>query len=160
MPNAEEGYVVNHHATERPEGAIAPQSVHPHCVVCGPGNSCGLGLRFLPSPGGRGVRAAFDCSSQFEGYTGLLHGGIVSAILDGAMAHCLFRLGRIGHTGSLTVRFRHPVLVDKDATVEAWLEESRGRLHVLSARLEQGGQVKVEASARFMEAERPDVHCD
>jgi len=130
---------------------IDPRSVHPHCVVCGPDNPCGLALHFVPSSSGTGVRAVFECAEPFQGYTGLLHGGVVSAVLDGAMAHCLFRLGRVGHTGSLQVRFRHPILVGKTASVEARLELSRGRLHVLSARLEQEGTIKAEASARFVE---------
>lgn len=133
-------------------GTIAPDAVHPHCIVCGPENPCGLHLEFQPSQGRAGVRAVFDCPPVYEGYTGLLHGGIVSAVLDGAMAHCLFQLGRVAHTGSLNVRFRFPVLVGRRATVEAWLEGSRGRLYALRARLEQDDRVKVEASARFMAA--------
>lgn len=70
------------------------------------------------------------------------------------MAHCLFHLGRVGHTGSLEVRFRRPVLVGRRADVRARLELSRGRVHLLRAELEQDGEIKVRASAKFLESDR------
>jgi acyl-coenzyme A thioesterase PaaI-like protein len=133
--------------------SIDPALLHPACVVCASSNSRGLTLKFVPSADGRGVEASFDCLDVFQGYVGLVHGGIVSAVLDGAMAHCLFHLGRVAHTGSLVVRFRHPVVVNRKATVLARLDRSRGRLHMLSAELEQDGQVKVVASAKFLETQ-------
>jgi len=31
-----------------------------------------------------GVQATFQCVESFEGYPGILHGGVISSILDGA----------------------------------------------------------------------------
>jgi acyl-coenzyme A thioesterase PaaI-like protein len=107
---------------------------------------------FAPAADGRGVAAVFDCRESVEGYEGLVHGGVITMLLDGAMAHCLFRLGHIAHTGELTVRFRHPVVVGREARVRAWQERSRGRLHVLAADLWQDGRVKAVATAKFLEA--------
>jgi acyl-coenzyme A thioesterase PaaI-like protein len=137
---------------ERPAPRVDAALLHPECVVCAASNPRGLSLRFDASADGRGVEAIFECHGVFQGYIGLVHGGIVSAVLDGAMAHCLFHLGRVAHTGSLAVRFRHPVVVDRQARVRARLERSLGRMHMLSAELEQDGQVKVTASGRFVES--------
>jgi acyl-coenzyme A thioesterase PaaI-like protein len=79
-----------------------------------------------------------------------MHGGIVCAVLDGAMANCLFATGRAGRTGRLTVRFRQPVLARGTATVSARLVRIRGRRAELEAALEQDGQVKAGASGVFM----------
>jgi acyl-coenzyme A thioesterase PaaI-like protein len=97
----------------------------------------------------------FDCRDSVEGYAGLVHGGVLSMLLDGAMAQCLFHLGRVAHTGELTIRFRHPVLVGRDARIRAWHERTHGRLHVLGADLRQDGRVKVVATAKFLEARAP-----
>jgi acyl-coenzyme A thioesterase PaaI-like protein len=137
--------------TAVPRQLVEASRLHPHCIVCGAGNPRGLGLRFVASDDERRVEATFDCSEIFEGYVGVVHGGIVSAVLDGAMANYLFHLGCTAQTGGLSVRFRHPVLVGRRATVRAWLKRSRGRLHVLAAELEQDGQVKAVASGRFLE---------
>ena len=132
--------------------AVDWATLHPRCIVCGRDNPRGLGLTFTPSADGRGVEALCACDERVEGYGGLVHGGVVSMLLDGAMAHCLFHLGCVAHTGELTVRFRAPVLVGREARVRAWRERSRGRLHVLGADLSQDGRVKAVATAKFLEA--------
>jgi len=68
---------------------------HPNCVVCGPDKQFGLQLEFTVSEDG-GVQAAFDCGKTFQRYPGLLHGGVISSLLDGAMTNCLFAHGRQG----------------------------------------------------------------
>jgi acyl-coenzyme A thioesterase PaaI-like protein len=127
--------------------------LHPNCVVCSTTNRRGLAVQFVPSNGVRAaVEATFDCDAAFQGYEDLVHGGIVCSLLDGAMANCLFRFGRVAHTATLTVRFRHPVLVGRPATVRGWIERTRGRLHLTAAELVQDGQVKAQASAKFVAA--------
>lgn len=135
-------------------GAALADRLHAGCVVCSRRNPRGLGLRFRPAADGCGVTAEFPCDADFQGYDGLIHGGVVSMLLDGAMAHCLFHQGRAGHTGELVVRFRQGVLVGHPATVSARLVRSKGRMHELSAELRQDGAVKAEATARFMEDRR------
>jgi len=132
---------------------VSREQQHPHCIVCGLGNPLGMGLAFTPSADGRGVESAFDCSARFEGYVGLVHGGVVGMLLDGAMANCLFHLGTVAHTGHLAIRFRHPVLVGRPAVVRAWLLRSRGRLHVLGADVRQDDRVTAVATAKFLESE-------
>jgi acyl-coenzyme A thioesterase PaaI-like protein len=39
------------------------------------------------------VRATFECDHTFEGYPGMVHGGVISSILDGAMGNCMFAHG-------------------------------------------------------------------
>ena len=147
-------------ATDRPDVAVGPPAatgaaladrLHGGCVVCSRRNPRGLGLCFRPAADGSGVTTEFPCDADFQGYDGLVHGGVVSMLLDGAMAHCLFHQGRVGHTGELVVRFRQGVLVGRPAAVSARLVRSKGRMHELSAELRQDGVVKAEATARFME---------
>ncbi|MFO7691514.1 MAG: PaaI family thioesterase [Vicinamibacterales bacterium] len=134
------------------EGAGSVRArLHPHCIVCGAGNPRGLGLMFTPCADGGGVETRFDCAESVEGYTGLVHGGVVGMLMDAAMAQCLFHLGCVAHTGELHVRFRHPIVVGREARVRAWRERTRGRLHVLGADLRQDGRVKAVATAKFLE---------
>ena len=124
--------------------------VHPHCVVCSASNPGGLGLRVTPLPDGA-VRAECDCDGAFEGYPGALHGGMVCALLDGAMANCLFHAGLVARTASMSVRFRHGVGTGKPVTIVARIARSRGRFHELTAELSQDGEVRAEATAKFLE---------
>lgn len=133
------------------ERARFKEAWHPHCVVCGPPREGALGLHFTMDGEGPSVAATFECDARFEGYSGQLHGGIVSCLLDGAMAHCLFAMGRVAYTADLSVRYRQAVRIGRPALVKARLEHSRGRLHTLTAELVQDDVVRATARARFLE---------
>ena len=127
---------------------------HPQCVVCSPPNAHGLGVEFACSPDGS-VWGELAGAAAFQGYTGKLHGGIIAALLDGAMTNCLFAHDHEAMTAELTVRYRHPVLAEGGLTVRAWLTGSYGPLFRLEAELVQGGQVKATATGKFMAAQDP-----
>jgi acyl-coenzyme A thioesterase PaaI-like protein len=92
----------------------------------------------------------FACDSRYEGYTGVLHGGIISALLDGAMTNCLFLHGQVAVTAELVVRFRHPILLERSAEVQAWITVAEPPVFRLKAQIEQDGIVKAAARAAFM----------
>ena len=124
--------------------------VHHDCVVCSPSHVRGLCVKFTACADGS-VQASFDCDSAFEGYKGVLHGGVIASLLDGAMTNCLFAHGRSALTGELNVRFRHPVVTNTSATVRAAIEWSEPPLFVLKAEVLQNGQVKATSTGKFME---------
>jgi len=126
-------------------------TAHPHCVVCGADNPRGLQVDFRPTADG-GVEAHFDCVNVFEGYSRRIHGGVIAALLDGAMTNCLFAHGRVAVTAELTVRYRHPVMTDRRATVRARIRESSHGLHRVSAELLQDDRILVMATAKFLES--------
>ena len=126
------------------------ERLHGQCVLCGANHPHGLRLRFSVHEDGH-VESMFDCSRSWQGYTGHLHGGVISALLDSAMTHCLFARGCIGMTGELKVRFLAPVDVDIPAVISAQLCESHGPLHGLRGEIRQGDQVRAKATAKFME---------
>jgi acyl-coenzyme A thioesterase PaaI-like protein len=125
------------------------QHAHPGCVVCSEENGQGLKLDFNISADGT-VSADFTLERVFEGYPAMLHGGVLCAILDGAMTNCLFAQDRIAVTADLHVRFRHPVVTDQAANVRAWVNRSTSSLYELRAEIQQNGQVKTTATGRFM----------
>ncbi|OGV54456.1 MAG: hypothetical protein A2X45_09665 [Lentisphaerae bacterium GWF2_50_93] len=132
---------------------ISRQTVlHPHCIVCGKSNGQGLNLSFQVCEDG-GVEGRFFCSRKFQGYNGLLHGGVISSILDGAMTNCLFSSGRTAVTGKLTVRFSFPVLIDREIVVRARIKKSSPPLHAMESEMLQDGRIVSRASAKFMEVE-------
>ena len=110
----------------------------------------GMNLVFLPDDSG-GVKCLFQPSDSFQGYDGLVHGGVIAALLDGAMTNCLFAYGHEALTAELKVRYRQPVLVDDEITVRAWIAKNSTRLYQMQAELVQNNCVKVIATAKFME---------
>ena len=126
---------------------------HPHCAVCSCASPTGLGQEFVLQPDGS-VEGVFAASAPLEGYSGLLHGGIAAAFLDGAMTNCLFAHGVQALTAELTVRYREPVAVPGKITTHATLTESHGRLYLLRAELRQGGRLKATAVGKFIRQAR------
>jgi acyl-coenzyme A thioesterase PaaI-like protein len=91
---------------------------------------------------------------MFEGYPDMLHGGIICALLDGAMTNCLFAHGHAAVTAELKVRFRHPVVTKRPARVRAWIAKTFHPLHEMVAELVQEEQVMATARAKFVERPR------
>jgi uncharacterized protein (TIGR00369 family) len=86
-----------------------------HCFVCGLENPAGLHLHFYESAPGE-VTANYTVGEQHQGYPGVVHGGIIAAMLDEVSARA--HMGpssnpRFMYTARLDVRYRKPVPVGK-----------------------------------------------
>jgi uncharacterized protein (TIGR00369 family) len=122
--------------------------VHRHCLVCGDFNARGLQLNFTAEADGS-VSAVFHSEDSLEGYAGIVHGGVVSSLLDGAMTNCLFACGIVAVTAELTVRFQRSLRVGEPAQVRAWITRSTPHLHFLAAEITQSGSVAATARGKF-----------
>lgn len=130
-------------------GPALREIAHPRCVACSPNNKSGLKLDFQ-GVGAGAVRAPFDCGVAFEGYPGQLHGGIISTLLDAAMANCLFAQNLQAVTAELSVRFKAPVVLKHPAIVEARVVRDLFPLFLMEASVTQDGEVKATATAKFV----------
>lgn len=126
------------------------QQHHPNCVVCWDRHPFGLKVDYRVV-GEHRVAGAFACGKSYEGYSNVIHGGIVSTLLDGAMASCMLAKGIEAYTVDLRVRYRGPVETGVPATLRAEWLQGAGPLHLLNATLEQGGKVRASARAKFFE---------
>ncbi len=61
-----------------------------YCFLCGVENPIGLNLRFYEAEDGH-VEARFTPKEEHQGYPGVLHGGITSALLDETIGRTLVR---------------------------------------------------------------------
>ncbi len=107
-----------------------------HCFVCGQANPAGLQIRFRIQ--GDLCIGHFVPNETLSGYKGMIHGGILYAILDDAMANWLFLQGEQVTTGRAEIRYRNPLPVSTPVVIEAWQTGRRNRLiqmagHILLA---------------------------
>ena len=124
---------------------------HEWCLLCGSRNPRSLKLNFKPGEGE--VSTVFTPGLDLQGYSGILHGGIVSALLDSAMTHCLFNSGIKAVTGDLHVRFLHPVPCNQPLEIRASMVSKRPPLYRLKSELRQGKKIMARAEAKFMKQE-------
>lgn len=125
---------------------------HDNCIICGRNNPFSLGLSFQPA-GADAVEASFVGGPHLQGYEGILHGGVISAVLDSAMAHCLLLQDIKAVTGDLRVRFLHAIPCTSRVTIRAWLTCAVSTLYELKAEARVDGQLVARARAKFMKKE-------
>jgi uncharacterized protein (TIGR00369 family) len=101
------------------------------CFACGKDNADGLRLEF--TFGDNEVETTFSFPKKYQGYRDVVHGGLLSTVLDEVMVTLVNRLGRLAVTAELNVRFLNPLEVETEFTATAWLEETRGRVHRVAA---------------------------
>lgn len=122
-----------------------------NCFGCGKGNAHGLQLDFHADERG-GVWTEFEPAARFEGYVGMVHGGVISTVLDEVMAWSLYRRETWAVTAELTVRYRAPVVVGERIRATGWEVASRGRRIEMAGdiRRARDGVVLASATAVFM----------
>lgn len=99
------------------------------CFVCGRSNPVGLYMQFFDD-GELVVVSDYTVPSHYQGYPGIVHGGVVAAMLDEVVA----RVSMIGdhHHFMMSVRleilYRQPVPVETPLRVVGRILRLRGRL--------------------------------
>ncbi|MBI9019244.1 MAG: PaaI family thioesterase [Phycisphaerae bacterium] len=101
------------------------------------------------------MNAEFLCDETFEGYPGVLHGGVISMILDGAMGNCIFARGQTAVTVEMITKFRHPIVTCRRATIKAVILKDTHPLYLLEAKIIQDGKIKATAKGKFYN--QPDL---
>jgi acyl-coenzyme A thioesterase PaaI-like protein len=129
-------------------------TVHQNCFVCSKSNDCGLHLDFHYDEHSNCVFSEFQLDGWSQGYNGVPHGGITSAIFDGAMGNCLFAQDVTAVTAELKIRFKHTLELEKDAIVKAWIKNISNTLYVLEAEMVQDEKIKASAMGKFVN--KPD----
>ena len=83
------------------------------CFGCSPQNAIGLGLTMRRTEGA-GLVSTFRVPERFESYPGVVHGGIVSTILDEVMGNVPAVLeGKLCFTVTLRVKYIAPLRINQ-----------------------------------------------
>jgi len=99
-----------------------------HCFICGMENPIGLHLHIYETAPGQ-VEAAYTAPEHFQGYPGVLHGGIVAAIIDEISGRA--QMGsdplnpRFMFTAKLEVKYRRNVPIGKQLKIIGIAGKSR-----------------------------------
>ncbi|MBF9002650.1 MULTISPECIES: PaaI family thioesterase [Vibrio] len=96
------------------------------------------------------VKSQYIIEEQFQGYKGILHGGIAATLLDTAMVSCLNQAGIMAMTVELTMRYHSTIHISDLVIIEASVEKERHRILHMTASLLVNDQCCVSAKAKFM----------
>ena len=102
------------------------------CFLCGLQNPAGLKLAFYEdhdSPT-KQVRCEFTVPDHYQGYPGVVHGGIVAALLDEVAGRAVMidaSEDNLMATLRLTIRYRRPTPTETPLTIVGWVEHAGKR---------------------------------
>ncbi len=121
------------------------------CFVCGSRNPHGLKLDFQYNDETGEVTSETDFSAHFQGWEGVLHGGLISTVLDEIMIKAAAHNGLKCVTVDLNVRFKKPALLKKSFTIKGKVKEAKKRLVLAEASITDSDNVTIATgSGKFI----------
>ncbi len=117
------------------------------CFGCGKKNPLGLRLKFRRDGGG--VRTEFTPGEYYQSWTNIVHGGIITTILDEAMGHATLMSGHFGFlTASIQINLKRPAYVNSKLIVNAEVvRDQRRKLEVAGSLSLPDGTLVAEGKA-------------
>ncbi len=122
-----------------------------NCFVCGKESKIGLKVNFEITE--TGARASYTSGEEFEGFKGVVHGGILCALLDEIMWKSINgQTGSITMTAKMEVRFKKPALMGIPMVIEGTvLNRKRNFFEAKGVISDSEGDVIAEATGLFKE---------
>jgi uncharacterized protein (TIGR00369 family) len=121
-----------------------------NCFACGPNHAFGLKMKFFTD--GERVYSWPKVPASLSGWAKLVHGGIISTMLDEVMGWtAVHLLKRMSLTKSITVEFLKPVQVEETLKLVGSLKEMNGdRAAVIQGELfNEAGKLCARAQGTF-----------
>jgi len=120
-----------------------------NCFVCGHANPIGLKLDFDYDDSA--AWTWFDSPVCYEGYNGVIHGGIIATLLDEAMAKVILSKGLIAVTADMNIRYRKSLPVGQKVKVSGEITMMKSRtIHTKSLISDEQDNVYAEGTAVYI----------
>jgi len=136
---------------------MAKQANSRQCFVCGIDNPVGLHLKFYETDSGE-VAVDFTPPEHYQGYPGVLHGGIAASILDETAGRSVMGIfpPRFMFTAKLEIKYRKNIPVGKPLKIIGKLGKVRGRMaECWSGIFSQEGELLAEANVLLVDVPNP-----
>ena len=131
-----------------PDGTVLQEIYPDTSFVSGVENP--KGMKTVPVIKDRKIYAKYIFEKSFEGGPGLVHGGILSTVLDDMMGYATFTQNLFCVTANLNVNFRAPSPVDKEFELYAWVKEVDGNKVYAESVIQSEDAIHVEADGLFI----------
>jgi acyl-coenzyme A thioesterase PaaI-like protein len=98
------------------------------------------------------IETRFTADATWAGFEGVVHGGLLAAILDETMAWAIeYEHSKFAYTGDLSLRFKKPVLVGEPYLALGWVASIEGRKYLTEGQiLNPDGEVAVFSNSTFI----------
>jgi uncharacterized protein (TIGR00369 family) len=117
-----------------------------HCFACGMDNLDGLRIEWVTS--GKIATARFVPDRKYQGWKGILHGGIIATLLDEAMTRLAFLACKGALTAEMTVRFVTPAEIGKPLDIRGEITHERRKIVETKATIHSAGVLIAHATGK------------
>ena len=126
-----------------------------HCFVCGRENPYGLQVNPDIAPDGTQVKIEYTPPSHFQGWANIVHGGILSTLLDEAITYVgIAYFDSPAVTAQIEIRFKKPALTGNKLIVTANRVKAGKRLIEAAAHIElEDGTRIAEGTGKVMKVD-------
>ena len=119
-----------------------------NCFVCGNKNECGLKVDFFYDKGVS--RAEYVAEEKFQGYKDILHGGIISTLLDEVMIKAVIAKGILVVTTEIEVKFMKPVKIGEKLLLEGKVTGEQKKIFIAEGTVSNStGEIVAAGKGRF-----------
>jgi uncharacterized protein (TIGR00369 family) len=120
------------------------------CFICGPGNPVGLKAAIKVDQESQSAACTLVIPPEYQGWKDLVHGGVISALLDEVCAYAGMTMVETVVTGELKIRFHKPVPVGQEVTARATVIRRERRIVLVEAQLTMQGAILASAEAKMV----------
>lgn len=119
------------------------------CFACGMDNPDGLRIPWKVN--GHVMTGEFVCQPKFQGWKGIVHGGILATLLDEAMTRLAGVLFGGAVTAEMTVRYVKPASIGEELIIKGELVKDAKRMAEMKATIHlKDGTLIARASGKAM----------
>ncbi len=118
------------------------------CFGCSEINPIGLKLRF--SYKDDEAITKWVPKEEYQGWPGILHGGITATILDEVMAKLIEHKGIYAVTAEMNVRYVKKIEIGKELFAKSWFEKQSPKIFYVKAKIQnKDGEVLAKGSGKY-----------
>lgn len=128
-----------------------------HCFVCGEKNPQGMHLEFTWDENALAAQSTVVFQKHLQGWNNVVHGGLISTVLDEVVVKAAGHEGYRCVTAQLTVKFKKPALVEKPYRLEGRvLAVNRKIIDAEGTLKAEDGTVIAQAAAKLFMVAPPE----
>ena len=118
------------------------------CFGCSQINPIGLKLKFSYKDDEAVTK--WIPKEEYQGWPGILHGGITATILDEVMAKVIEHKGIYAVTAEMNVRYVKKIEIGKELIARAWFERQSKKIFYVKAEIQnKNGEVLAKGSGKY-----------
>ena len=134
--------------TTWPKVPIDPSKGWEMCFGCGKSNPIGLKLNVKQD--GKTVRAEFTPNQYHQGWSGIVHGGILTTLLDEIMGYAVLFEDVCCVTAEMQAKFKRPAQIDKPLIITGSVTKNERKILRTKATISlKDGTLIAESTAKM-----------